>query len=177
MSAAQPNPNPHRLALKGCPLPGSCTPARCTVSAEKTSFHWPPTSLMLIILCFIKKGREGGKKKGEEKREAKKERKGGKVTDVFHRFWMTPGHKRVPNQHSLVLLNNKYVKSPLGLTWYHFAFVLHLSGEVFLQIKGPLEDIYKIYCYHHDKAHSVLEAYEKEEELKQQLSLCVQSLQ
>ncbi|XP_070264681.1 rho guanine nucleotide exchange factor 38 [Myotis yumanensis] len=54
---------------------------------------------------------------------------------------------------------------------------MQVVGEVFLQIKGPLEDIYKIYCYHHDKAHSVLEAYEKEEELKQQLSLCVQSLQ
>ncbi|XP_054447637.1 rho guanine nucleotide exchange factor 38 [Pteronotus mesoamericanus] len=49
-------------------------------------------------------------------------------------------------------------------------------GEVFLQIKGPLEDIYKTYCYHHDKAHSVLESYEKEEELKQHLSLCIQSL-
>ncbi|XP_012879181.1 PREDICTED: rho guanine nucleotide exchange factor 38 [Dipodomys ordii] len=49
-------------------------------------------------------------------------------------------------------------------------------GEVFLQIKGPLEDIYKIYCYHHDEAHSVLESYEKEEELKQHLSQCIQSL-
>ncbi|XP_008148461.2 rho guanine nucleotide exchange factor 38 [Eptesicus fuscus] len=54
---------------------------------------------------------------------------------------------------------------------------MQVIGEVFLQIKGPLEDTYKIYCYHHDKAHSVLESYEKEEELKQQLSLCVQSLQ
>nr|XP_012634457.1 rho guanine nucleotide exchange factor 38 isoform X2 [Microcebus murinus] len=49
-------------------------------------------------------------------------------------------------------------------------------GEVFLQIKGPLEDTYKIYCYHHDEAHSVLESYEKEEELKQHLSHCLQSL-
>ncbi|XP_036265716.1 rho guanine nucleotide exchange factor 38 [Pipistrellus kuhlii] len=54
---------------------------------------------------------------------------------------------------------------------------MQVIGEVFLQIKGPLEDTYKIYCYHHDTAHSVLESYEKEEELKQQLSLCVQSLQ
>ncbi|ELW64109.1 Dynamin-binding protein [Tupaia chinensis] len=49
-------------------------------------------------------------------------------------------------------------------------------GEVFLQIKGPLEDVYKIYCYHHDDARSVLESYEKEEELKRHLSQCVQSL-
>ncbi|XP_039111551.1 rho guanine nucleotide exchange factor 38 [Hyaena hyaena] len=53
---------------------------------------------------------------------------------------------------------------------------MQVIGEVFLQIKGPLEDIYKIYCYHHDDAHSVLESYEKEEELKQHLSHCIQSL-
>lgn len=53
---------------------------------------------------------------------------------------------------------------------------MQVIGEVFLQIKGPLEDIYKIYCYQHDEAHSVLESYEKEEELKQHLSLCIQSL-
>uniref|UniRef100_A0A2K6FZC3 DH domain-containing protein n=1 Tax=Propithecus coquereli TaxID=379532 RepID=A0A2K6FZC3_PROCO len=53
---------------------------------------------------------------------------------------------------------------------------MQVIGEAFLQIKGPLEDIYKIYCYHHDEAHSVLESYEKEEELKQHLSHCLQSL-
>uniref|UniRef100_A0A8C3WPU6 DH domain-containing protein n=1 Tax=Catagonus wagneri TaxID=51154 RepID=A0A8C3WPU6_9CETA len=53
---------------------------------------------------------------------------------------------------------------------------MQVIGEVFLQIKGPLEDIYKIYCYQHDEAHSVLESYEKEEKLKQHLSLCIQSL-
>ncbi|XP_066088560.1 rho guanine nucleotide exchange factor 38 [Saccopteryx bilineata] len=53
---------------------------------------------------------------------------------------------------------------------------MQVIGEVFLQIKGPLEDIYKTYCYHHDEAHCVLESYEKEEELKEHLSLCIQSL-
>ncbi|XP_021505717.1 rho guanine nucleotide exchange factor 38 [Meriones unguiculatus] len=53
---------------------------------------------------------------------------------------------------------------------------MQVIGEVFLQIKGPLEDTYKIYCYHHDEAHSVLESHEKEEELKQHLSHCIQSL-
>ncbi|XP_053556774.1 LOW QUALITY PROTEIN: rho guanine nucleotide exchange factor 38 [Bombina bombina] len=49
-------------------------------------------------------------------------------------------------------------------------------GDVFLEIKGPLEDVYKIYCYHHDEAHSVLESYEKDEELKQYLRHCIQAL-
>ncbi|KAJ7396939.1 hypothetical protein BTVI_140465 [Pitangus sulphuratus] len=53
---------------------------------------------------------------------------------------------------------------------------MQIIGEVFLQIKGPLEDTYKIYCYHHDDAHTMLESYEKDEELKQHLRDCVQSL-
>ncbi|XP_028932175.1 rho guanine nucleotide exchange factor 38 [Ornithorhynchus anatinus] len=53
---------------------------------------------------------------------------------------------------------------------------MQVIGEVFLQIRGQLEDIYKTYCYQHDEAHTVLESYEKEEELKQHLRYCVQSL-
>nr|XP_008535087.1 PREDICTED: rho guanine nucleotide exchange factor 38 isoform X3 [Equus przewalskii] len=53
---------------------------------------------------------------------------------------------------------------------------MQVIGEAFLQITGPLEDVYKVYFYHHDEAHSVLESYEKEEELKGHLSLCIQSL-
>ncbi|XP_068869386.1 rho guanine nucleotide exchange factor 38 isoform X1 [Aphelocoma coerulescens] len=53
---------------------------------------------------------------------------------------------------------------------------MQIIGEVFLEIKGPLEDTYKIYCYHHDDAHTMLESYEKDEELKQHLRDCVQSL-
>ncbi|NWR90305.1 ARH38 factor, partial [Furnarius figulus] len=53
---------------------------------------------------------------------------------------------------------------------------MQIIGEVFLQIKGPLEDTYKIYCYRHDDAHTMLESYEKDEELKQHLRDCVQSL-
>ncbi|NXH16798.1 ARH38 factor, partial [Bucco capensis] len=53
---------------------------------------------------------------------------------------------------------------------------MQIIGEVFLQMKGPLEDTYKMYCYHHDDAHTMLESYEKDEELKQHLRHCVQSL-
>uniref|UniRef100_A0A8C3JX08 Rho guanine nucleotide exchange factor 38 n=1 Tax=Calidris pygmaea TaxID=425635 RepID=A0A8C3JX08_9CHAR len=53
---------------------------------------------------------------------------------------------------------------------------MQIIGEVFLQIKGPLEDTYKIYCYRHNDAHTILESYEKDEELKQHLRHCVQSL-
>ncbi|NWQ87357.1 ARH38 factor, partial [Burhinus bistriatus] len=53
---------------------------------------------------------------------------------------------------------------------------MQIIGEVFVQIKGPLEDAYKIYCYRHDDAHTMLESYEKDEELKQHLRHCVQSL-
>ncbi|XP_051475649.1 rho guanine nucleotide exchange factor 38 [Apus apus] len=53
---------------------------------------------------------------------------------------------------------------------------MQIIGEVFLQIKDTLEDTYKIYCYRHDDAHTMLESYEKDEELKQHLRHCVQSL-
>ncbi|KAM8808519.1 rho guanine nucleotide exchange factor 38 [Eudromia elegans] len=53
---------------------------------------------------------------------------------------------------------------------------MQVIGKVFLQIKGPLEDTYKIYCYRYDDAHTMLESYEKDEELKQHLRHCVQSL-
>ncbi|XP_063775358.1 rho guanine nucleotide exchange factor 38 [Pseudophryne corroboree] len=49
-------------------------------------------------------------------------------------------------------------------------------GELFLEIKCPLEDVYKIYCYHHDEAHTVLEAYEKDQELKEYLRQYTQTL-
>ncbi|KAM8968746.1 rho guanine nucleotide exchange factor 38 [Sarcophilus harrisii] len=53
---------------------------------------------------------------------------------------------------------------------------MQVIGRIFLQIKSPLEDIYKIYCYHHDEAHTILESYEKDEELKQHMRHCIQSL-
>ncbi|XP_071359596.1 rho guanine nucleotide exchange factor 38 [Trachinotus anak] len=49
-------------------------------------------------------------------------------------------------------------------------------GEVFIQAKAALEDVYKIYCYHHDDANMLLNSYEKEEEIKQHFTTCVLAL-
>ncbi|KAM3865497.1 rho guanine nucleotide exchange factor 38 [Diretmus argenteus] len=49
-------------------------------------------------------------------------------------------------------------------------------GEVFIQAKAALEDVYKIYCYHHGDANSLLKSYEKEEEIKQHFIMCVLAL-
>ncbi|XP_074554461.1 rho guanine nucleotide exchange factor 38 [Halichoeres trimaculatus] len=49
-------------------------------------------------------------------------------------------------------------------------------GDVFIQAKAALEDVYKIYCYHHDDANSSLKSYEKEEEIKQHFNTCVLAL-
>ncbi|XP_029948854.1 rho guanine nucleotide exchange factor 38 [Salarias fasciatus] len=48
-----------------------------------------------------------------------------------------------------------------------------IIGEVFIQAKAALEDVYKIYCYHHDDANMSLKSYEKEEEIKQHFTACV----
>uniref|UniRef100_A0A667XY43 Rho guanine nucleotide exchange factor 38 n=1 Tax=Myripristis murdjan TaxID=586833 RepID=A0A667XY43_9TELE len=49
-------------------------------------------------------------------------------------------------------------------------------GDVFIQAKAALEDVYKIYCYHHDDANLLLKSYEKEEEIKQHFKTCVLAL-
>ncbi|XP_076004020.1 rho guanine nucleotide exchange factor 38 isoform X2 [Genypterus blacodes] len=49
-------------------------------------------------------------------------------------------------------------------------------GEIFIQAKAALEDVYKIYCYHHDDANMSLKSYEKEEEIKQHFTTCVLAL-
>ncbi|XP_069571498.1 rho guanine nucleotide exchange factor 38 [Brachyistius frenatus] len=49
-------------------------------------------------------------------------------------------------------------------------------GEVFIQAKAALEDVYKIYCYHHDDANMSLKSYEKEEEIKHHFTTCVLAL-
>uniref|UniRef100_A0A3Q3N307 Rho guanine nucleotide exchange factor (GEF) 38 n=1 Tax=Labrus bergylta TaxID=56723 RepID=A0A3Q3N307_9LABR len=49
-------------------------------------------------------------------------------------------------------------------------------GDVFIQAKATLEDVYKIYCYHHDDANTSLKSYEKEEEIKQHFTTCVLAL-
>ncbi|PWA29342.1 hypothetical protein CCH79_00014011 [Gambusia affinis] len=49
-------------------------------------------------------------------------------------------------------------------------------GEVFIQAKAALEDVYKIYCYHHDDANMSLKAYEREEQIKQHFTTCILAL-
>uniref|UniRef100_A0A3Q3Q0E6 Dynamin-binding protein n=1 Tax=Monopterus albus TaxID=43700 RepID=A0A3Q3Q0E6_MONAL len=49
-------------------------------------------------------------------------------------------------------------------------------GEVFIQAKAALEDVYKIYCYHHDDANMSLKSYEKEDDIKQHFTTCILAL-
>ncbi|XP_078062872.1 rho guanine nucleotide exchange factor 38 [Mustelus asterias] len=46
---------------------------------------------------------------------------------------------------------------------------MQMIGEIFLQLKTPLEEVYKIYCYHHDDASSLLETYDKDDEIQRLL--------
>lgn len=50
------------------------------------------------------------------------------------------------------------------------------EGDVFIQGKATLEDVYKIYCYHHDDANMSLKSYESEEDIKQHFTTCVLAL-
>ncbi|XP_026988628.1 rho guanine nucleotide exchange factor 38 [Tachysurus fulvidraco] len=49
-------------------------------------------------------------------------------------------------------------------------------GEVFIQAKCALEDVYKIYCYHHDEASALLKSYDTQEDAQQHFRTCVSAL-
>ncbi|XP_029294926.1 LOW QUALITY PROTEIN: rho guanine nucleotide exchange factor 38 [Cottoperca gobio] len=49
-------------------------------------------------------------------------------------------------------------------------------GEIFIQAKAALEDVYKVYCYHHDDANMSLKSYQEKEEIKQHFTTCVLAL-
>ncbi|TRY58021.1 hypothetical protein DNTS_034776 [Danionella cerebrum] len=49
-------------------------------------------------------------------------------------------------------------------------------GEVFLDYKGELEEVYKIYCQNHDDAISLLETYEKDENIQKHILECLEKL-
>ncbi|KAL1264568.1 hypothetical protein QQF64_004923 [Cirrhinus molitorella] len=49
-------------------------------------------------------------------------------------------------------------------------------GQVFLDYKGELEEVYKIYCQNHDDAISLLETYEKDENIQKHVLECLEKL-
>uniref|UniRef100_A0A8C2CU81 Dynamin-binding protein n=1 Tax=Cyprinus carpio TaxID=7962 RepID=A0A8C2CU81_CYPCA len=49
-------------------------------------------------------------------------------------------------------------------------------SQVFLDYKGELEEVYKIYCQNHDDAISLLETYEKDENIQKQVLECLEKL-
>ncbi|XP_072533273.1 rho guanine nucleotide exchange factor 38 isoform X2 [Salminus brasiliensis] len=51
-----------------------------------------------------------------------------------------------------------------------------LIGEVFIQTKATIEEVYKIYCYHHDEASALLKSYDKQEEVQQHFRTCISAL-
>lgn len=61
------------------------------------------------------------------------------------------------------------------LLFYHIIFFVH-PGQVFLDYKGELEEVYKIYCQNHDDAISLLETYEKDENIQKHVLECLEKL-
>lgn len=49
-------------------------------------------------------------------------------------------------------------------------------GKIFLDFKGELEEVYKIYCQNHDDAISLLESYEKDENIQRHVLECLERL-
>ncbi|XP_028285720.1 dynamin-binding protein isoform X2 [Parambassis ranga] len=49
-------------------------------------------------------------------------------------------------------------------------------GKVFLDFKAELEEVYKLYCQNHDDAISLLETYEKDENIQRHVLECLEKL-
>ncbi|XP_036428585.1 dynamin-binding protein isoform X2 [Colossoma macropomum] len=49
-------------------------------------------------------------------------------------------------------------------------------GKVFLDFKSELEEVYKVYCQNHDDAISLLETYEKDENIQKHVLECLENL-
>ncbi|XP_051993244.1 rho guanine nucleotide exchange factor 38 isoform X1 [Xyrauchen texanus] len=49
-------------------------------------------------------------------------------------------------------------------------------GEVFIQVKAVVEEVYKIYCYHHDEANALLKSYEGQEDIQMHFRRCISAL-
>lgn len=65
------------------------------------------------------------------------------------------------------------------MTFEHLTlrFLNHvLSGKIFLEFKAELEEVYKIYCQNHDDAISLLESYEKDENIQRHVLQCLERL-
>lgn len=65
------------------------------------------------------------------------------------------------------------------MTFEHLTlhFLNHvLSGKIFLDFKAELEEVYKLYCQNHDDAISLLESYEKDENIQRHVQQCLERL-
>ncbi|TNN67716.1 Dynamin-binding protein [Liparis tanakae] len=49
-------------------------------------------------------------------------------------------------------------------------------GNIFLDFKAELEEVYKVYCQNHDDAISLLESYEKDKNIQQHVLECLERL-
>lgn len=90
----------------------------------------------------------------------------------FYMFWcilfLNEIHSKIPSFFSFFLLEH-------NSNCDAFFFSVH-SGNVFLSYKAELEEVYKVYCQNHNESISLLEAYEKDENVQRHVQDCLESL-
>lgn len=73
-------------------------------------------------------------------------------------------------------MTHKYVTLTSIIVTNQMIEILDILGEVFIQTKSLMEDVYKIYCYHHDEANALLKSYEGQEDIQQHFRTCISAL-
>ncbi len=83
-------------------------------------------------------------------------------------YWLNRLEQKNPQTH--IIDSDKYPDCCFTI------LILIRSGQVFLDFKGELEEVYKIYCQNHDDAISLLETYEKDENIQKHVLECLEKL-
>ncbi|KAL4640473.1 rho guanine nucleotide exchange factor 38 [Arapaima gigas] len=79
------------------------------------------------------------------------------------------------NMEAVCELSGELLRSLQEVTAEH-DLEAQLIGDIFIQAKAELEEVYKIYCCQHDEANALLKAYEKDEGIKQHFTSCILAL-
>uniref|UniRef100_A0A8C9S7F5 Dynamin-binding protein n=1 Tax=Scleropages formosus TaxID=113540 RepID=A0A8C9S7F5_SCLFO len=84
--------------------------------------------------------------------------------------------KQVPNVDIDGLFGNIHAVIDLSGRMYGSLVDTDCIGKVFLDHKAELEEVYKIYCQNHDDAITLLEGYEKDENIQKHILECLEKL-
>ncbi|KAL4613002.1 dynamin-binding protein isoform X1 [Arapaima gigas] len=91
-------------------------------------------------------------------------------------IWQPLQRKQMPSMDIDGLFGNIHSVINLSERMYRSLMDTDCIGKVFLDYKAELEEVYKMYCQNHDDAITLLEGYEKDENIQKHILECLEKL-